>query len=65
MWITEDRLSGTRLKEIGHVSDCFEVLYTNDHDVDCTSIFSNHRECKEEGYSYVGGTQFNRQAFVS
>ena len=50
---------------IGHVSDCFEVLYTNDHDVDCTSIFSDHRECKEEGYSNVGGTQLNRQAFVS
>ena len=38
---------------------------THNHGVDCTSIFSDHRECKEEGYSYVGGTQFNRQAFVS
>ena len=69
MWIAErrdrDRIGN---QTDGHidckVSDCFEGLYTNDHDVDCTSTFSDHRECKEEGYN-VGGTQLNRQAFVS
>ena len=67
VWIAE-RSDRVRDQTDGHidckVSDCLEVLYTNDHDVDCISIFSDHRECKEEGYN-VGGTQLNRQAFVS
>ena len=65
--------SSIALKSIASTFDVRERTDTNghidcrglhNHGLNCISIFSGHRECKEEGYN-VGGTQLNRQAFVS